>query len=349
MSPISRHRRPIALLAALALSVVGLSVVPAVAASATSTASAKAQLLTFLNAQREHASASPWTPVAFLDGWTQSYAEIYAGCNGCLNPSKHLEYFPADTKDVALWRVSGHTSAERVAKLETLISNNSGEDSFPADAWGSIGYTVVGHTGYLLVDGFKISSTEFPFSSVSPGNAEIFGALTVGSALSVTVPTLSPTPTSYTYQWTRTKGGSTTNVGTDSSTYVVSASDLGATFTVEALANLSDYVTAGFVASTADNEVKHGQFTGVKLVSGGSRVVGQSIDFSVDASPSPDTYAWTWYRNGKKFANVGNSYIFTQADKGKRIDVKVVISSPGFDSVTLQTHTTKKVKATLPI
>jgi hypothetical protein len=340
MFPASRPRRPFALLVALAVMVVSFCVVPATTANAYSTTSTKGTLLTYINEQRQDASAAAWTQVPLLDNWTQDYADSYAACKGCSDPSNLPSYTAAPVAHTLVLKATSGSSSGRISKLESQMQVETATDD--SDPWGAIGYATHGDTGYLFIVGFDISDSQTPFSSFASGEAKVHGTDRVGSTLTVTVPLLAPAPTGYQYQWTVKHGSTVTDVGTGS-TYMPSASDLGAKISVTVSGELSDYAPASFRAKSGT--IGHGKFVGAKLEMGGERVTNQSIEFSVNVTPSPDSYTWTWYRNGKKFANVGNEYSFQSTDLGKRIDVKVVIASPGFDSVTLETHTTKKVLA----
>ena len=337
MSPTSRPRHSVAVLAALAIAVLGLSVIPAAAANAYSSTSSRGKLLAFVNSERANDTATAWTQTSQLDKWAQDIATSVAACKGCSTYSVPA-YTPAPIDHEYVVTAKSSSSAGRLAKIETTIDTLAEYAS--VDKWGSVGYATHGTTGYAVIVGWEIGSTDQPFSSFSSGKPTIHGKQRVGSTLSVTVPTLTPAATSTGYEWTVTHGATTTDVGSDS-TYIPSASDLDGKIGVIVTEFRTGFAAFDFLAHTS--KITHGKFGTAKLIHGGIRAVGQSIEFSVTVSPSPDSYTYTWYRNGKKFDNVGNEYTFTDADKGKKIDVKVVIGKAGFTSVTLQTHTSEKV------
>lgn len=82
----------------------------------------------------------------------------------------------------------------------------------------------------------------------------------------------------------------------------------------------------------------------------GTRRVGSSLGVVTTGSWSPSSPALSvkWLRNGKALAGQnGPNYFLVLADNGKRNDVKMTISSPGFTTLVLTTHT--KTKTALPL
>lgn len=80
----------------------------------------------------------------------------------------------------------------------------------------------------------------------------------------------------------------------------------------------------------------------------GASVVGQTLSVDTGAwKPQPAQLSYQWYRSGKRISGaVATSYLLTQADKGKKITVKVTANQYNeYKRKTVTSKKTAKVKA----
>jgi bacillolysin len=78
----------------------------------------------------------------------------------------------------------------------------------------------------------------------------------------------------------------------------------------------------------------------------GKLLVGKKLKAKVAGwSPGDVTYTYQWLRNGKAIKKAkGKKYKLTKKDKGKKLQVVVTASKPGYTSATVTSKKTKKIK-----
>jgi hypothetical protein len=77
----------------------------------------------------------------------------------------------------------------------------------------------------------------------------------------------------------------------------------------------------------------------------GTVAVGSKLRAKAGVWPAKAKLSFKWYRSGKAIAKAtGSVYKLRQADRGKRISVKVKVTWPGTGSVTKASAKTKPVK-----
>jgi hypothetical protein len=154
------------------------------------------------------------------------------------------------------------------------------------------------------------------------GSATISGTAKVGQVLTATANSVTGSPTpSRSYQW-KAAG---TNVGTNSSTYTIQASDLGKVITVDITVN-NGVGSPAFRTSSATANVAAADAAptiGSATLSGTAKVgqVLTAIANSVTGSPTP-TPNYLWTANGSLFrGSTDNTYTIRAGDLGKAIGV----------------------------
>ena len=108
---------------------------------------------------------------------------------------------------------------------------------------------------------------------------------------------------------------------------------------------LAGYLTPDSKSATSKHKTIEGTIHAPKsLVVNGTRAFGQKLTVvEGEWNPVGVSYSYQWYRNGKPIAGtLLNYYVVAGDDVGKRIDVKVTGSLPGYHSASVMTHTSKK-------
>lgn len=170
----------------------------------------------------------------------------------------------------------------------------------------------------------------------------ISGTAKVGTKLTVKTGTWKPKPSSFAYQWYR---GDTKIKGATKSSYTLASGDRGKAISVRVTAKKTGYTSAS-KTSSATKKVSSGAFTKAATpVICGTMKVGKKLTIKVGTwKPKPSSYAYQWYRDGKKIKGATkSSYTLAKADKGKRITVKVTGKKSGYTSLTKASKATKRV------
>lgn len=92
-------------------------------------------------------------------------------------------------------------------------------------------------------------------------------------------------------------------------------------------------------------QVRLAKFDAIPIVSiSGEAKVGQELTSTIQGQGSEMNFEFTWKRNGSLIAGAKSSkYTLSKADVGKQISLSVQISSPGFESVTIESLETSRV------
>jgi hypothetical protein len=165
------------------------------------------------------------------------------------------------------------------------------------------------------------------------------GAVRVGSTLTVSKPALTPTPTTYTYRWSRdgapVPGGATRLVQPD---------DVGHVLTVIVHADRVGYGTR--TATLVTVPVAPGPITSrVPSITGTARV-GSTLTAKAGAWSAASTLTYQWFANGVPVSMAtGATYVLSPPDFGKRITVAVTGSGPAYISATKKSAPTVAVTA----
>lgn len=171
----------------------------------------------------------------------------------------------------------------------------------------------------------------------------ITGTVKPGSTLTVSPGTWSGSPAHFDYTWLR--NGEDTVVSRRA-TYKVVTADAGQFLTVLVTAEDANSEST----SSADSErpaltVKVPAHNAAAPKVAGTTKVGRVLTSTGGTWTGPGyTYRRQWLRNGVPIAKAtGQAYKLTSADRGKRIQVRVTGTKPGWPSVVVASTATKAV------
>ncbi|MGC4175055.1 hypothetical protein [Demequina sp.] len=231
------------------------------------------------------------------------------------------------------WYRSGSAISGATAKTYKLTSSDSGK-KITVKVTGSA-------TGYATASKTSSSLTLSKFFTKT-GSVAISGTVKVGSTVTASKGTWSPTPSSYSYQWYR---DGVAISGATKSTYTVSTASAGKKLTVKVTAKRSGY--ASQPKTSAAKTVAYGTFkTAPTPKISGTAKVGSTLKFTRGTwSPTPSSYSYQWYRSGSAISGAtGSSYKLTSSDKGKTITVKVTAKKTGYTTTSRTSAKTSTVK-----
>lgn len=174
--------------------------------------------------------------------------------------------------------------------------------------------------GELVTDDYELYDLEGAPTTTIPGTPTITGTAQVGQVLTANPGTWTPTPTTFSYQWFRNGAAI---AGATAATYTATATDLGATLTVQVSATPPGGTAAS--ATSVGVVVTAGTITaGTPTITGTARVGAVLTVNQGTWSPAGVTLTRQWLRNGTAIAGAtGTTYSVTSADLGARISVRV--------------------------
>ena len=187
---------------------------------------------------------------------------------------------------------------------------------------------IFGIIAFVALIGFSIDSCEIVDESgpdngnnTNPaltGSVSISGNPVVGQTLSANTSSLDGTGT-ITYQWKR----GSTNIGSNSSTYVVKTADVGGTITVTVTrAGYSGSKTSAATVVVTDDSDKP-QLTGVVRISGTAEV-GKTLTADTSDLGGTGTMSYAWRHQGGYYIGTDSStYTVNNTDVGKKILLSV--------------------------
>jgi len=170
-----------------------------------------------------------------------------------------------------------------------------------------------------------------PVNTVLPG---ISGTIAAGQTLTATAGTWTGTaPITYAYQWQRCTGASCVNIsGATSSSYPLTATDVGKTLQVAVTATNSDGNATATSATTGTVTGVAPSATALPTISG-TTTDGQTLTTTNGTwtGTTPITYTYQWQRCSASCANItgatNQTYTLTSADVGNNIQVIVTASN----------------------
>lgn len=180
--------------------------------------------------------------------------------------------------------------------------------------WNPYGYTFWGATAN---GGGSISA---PANTSLP---QITGSATQGNTVNCTQGSWTNSPTSYAVRW---KLDGTNITGATSSSYTITAADVGHSLTCTVTASNGGGSASATSAAVTPSTPAAPANTSLPQISG-TAVVGDPLTCSPGTwSNSPDSYSYRWYRNGSQIST-GQDYVVLPGDVGTAITCEVRASN----------------------
>jgi hypothetical protein len=219
----------------------------------------------------------------------------------------------------------------------------AGTDSHPAQgAVDTYHVKISGITGYSG-GVYEYDVKVYDPAETTISSAGITGTAQVGSTLTATAGTRSPSDASLTYQWLR---DGTAISGATGSTYVPAAADLGHQITVRVTPVKNGWTS--YPKTSGAVTVQAGQFSAAPTpVVNNTAIVGNTMTISTgNWQPAGATLTYQWLRDGTAISGAtGSTYKLTSADAGKTISVKVTATLAGYATTA---KTSGGLKVTTP-
>jgi hypothetical protein len=195
-------------------------------------------------------------------------------------------------------------------------------------------------SGYETMVVGSTSTESISSIAVTPGTVTMTGSPVVGNTLGVNAGTWSPADTVLTYRWYRDGVQAST-----SSTYDLTAADLGATISVVVHGAAANYAWVEAGASASGKVVAGTIATTVPVITGTAQV-GQTLQGSATGwAPAPTT-TYAWLRDGVAISGATEtSYTVTAADLGKAITFRAKGTLAGYNDATVDSMGTASVVA----
>lgn len=172
----------------------------------------------------------------------------------------------------------------------------------------------------------------------------ITGTAKVDETLSATTAAWTPAADSTSYQWKR---AGVSIAGATSSSYVVTAEDLGQRLTVSATGSKTGYTSAVSTSVTTAVVVAATFSTLPTPVISGTTVVGESLVATAGTwLPTPGLLSYQWLRNGSAIALATNSfYLLQPIDAGAEISVTVTATRTAYTTASRTSAATADITA----
>jgi len=208
-----------------------------------------------------------------------------------------------------------------------------------ADATKALTVTITAHT-----DGFTDATATSAAVTVAAGTMTtaiptISGSSTVGATLTAATGTWSPAPSSFDYQWYADGAA----IGTNASSYALSASEQGKAITVKVTGHLSGYSDAS-VTSAATAAVAKGTITTGTVSISGTAAVGQTLTAAAGTWGPVPTLTYAWLRDGVAISGAtATAYTVVSADLGTKLTVTVTGTLAGYTTASATSAATATV------
>ncbi|NQX05345.1 hypothetical protein HQQ82_12415 [Rathayibacter sp. VKM Ac-2856] len=221
------------------------------------------------------------------------------------------------------WKRNGTAISGATASTYTLVAADAGAAITVAVTGTKSGYTAVTKTS-AAVTAKAALQTLMPTPTIT-------GTTKVGSTLTANAGTWDA-GTTLTYQWKKNNGVYIS--GATAKTYVLKASDAGATVTVSVTSTKPGYSPATKTSATTAL-VTGGVLTGATPTITGTAKVGQTLTAVPGTwSPAPVALSYQWKRGGTAISGATSAtYKTVSADAGKAITVTVTGTKAGFTTL----------------
>jgi surface antigen len=272
------------------------------------------------------ANTRPWTGSGNATNWGSAMSRITNGT-------------PA-VGAVAWWRagVKPAGSAGHVAYVERVVS--ASEIIVSMDSWhGDFSWARVTRTSGGWPSGFVHFNDVRLRNTVAP---RVTGTAKVGSTLTVSPGTWTPTPTTLSYQWL---AGGAAIAGATKTTFVPTSAQIGKALTVRVSVSGLGYPAATAI-SAATTVVQPGVLTPTSLPRiDGAATVGETLTATPPTwTPSPDHVVYQWLADDAVLPGATSATLAVgPALAGKALVVKVTASKSGYPAVTAASAATARV------
>ncbi|QHC60230.1 hypothetical protein [Rathayibacter sp. VKM Ac-2760] len=221
------------------------------------------------------------------------------------------------------WQRNGTAISGATAATYTLVAADAGAAITVAVTGTKSGYTAVTKTS-AAVTAKAALQTLMPTPTIT-------GTTKVGSTLTANAGTWDA-GTTLSYQWK--KNGGTFLSGATAKTYVLKASDAGATITVSVTSTKPGYSPATKTSATTAI-VTGGVLTGATPTITGTAKVGQTLTAVPGTwTPAPVTLSYQWKRGGTAISGATSAtYKTVAADAGKAVTVTVTGTKSGYTTL----------------
>ena len=330
--------KPRSLAAVIAISLVagGLSLAPATAAVAATTAQNQAKVLSTINTLRANTiSEDPIGALASSAALTkiaQNYATASAKKGSAATEPASITVDAnsdvAPTFDIVIKKVSSSTkAADAAATLTPSIVTDARYD------FAGIGWVTKGSKTYVVA--LVADYATAPLETQSGSKPVILGGSSVGSFLSARVKFSTPAPDSITYEWFADSEPLT--MFGNSPFIVLTGNTKGKSVTVKVTAQKANYETL-VLTSAKTAKITAGDVT-LGLDVEGDRNVGQTLYAETSGNifiPLENVVvSYQWYRGSTKLTDETDEfYVQTAADKGKKVWVRFTFKATGFNKFT---------------
>lgn len=182
--------------------------------------------------------------------------------------------------------------------------------------------------GYQPLTKVSSPTAEVPSGTLNaPTEIAVEGTYAVGNTVTAEPGDWSPSPDSYTYQWSR--DGSQLSASTSS--YVLTAADQGHEVTVRVTAHKAGYTDAW--ADSASAVIAKGTLVGSQPTVTGSATYGRVLKATSSTWSPVANLSWQWLRDGEPISGAtGSNYALTVDDIGTSIQAQVTASLSGYTS-----------------
>ena len=203
-------------------------------------------------------------------------------------------------------------------------------------------------TGYTSASATSVATAKVVAGTIIPGTANIVGAATYGTKLTIDKGTWGPGTLTFTYKWYR---DGTAISGATSSSYTIGSSSIGHVISVKVTAARSGFTSEHITSDPTDTIVAATFASAPVPTITGTLAVGSTLtEAHATSSPSTSvTKKYQWYREspgGDPVAISGatsTTRVLSASDAGHIILVKITYSLSGYTPVTQYSTVTTAV------